>query len=103
MKWQMTFDRVSKAGDIKENVDENFSGLESFMGRMRSRVESGFVILSRGERWGFKLKTKFRLPGREVVAEVKGKTLLSAIDEVYERTSREVKNYLERIKEKRPR
>ena len=103
MKWQMTFDRVSKAGDIKEKVETKFSGLETFLGRMKSRVESGFVILSRGERWGFKVKTKFRLPGREVVAEGKGKTLLSAIDEAYERTSREVKSYLERIKEKRPR
>ena len=103
MKWQMTFDRVSKAGDIKEKVEDKFSGLETFLGRMKSRVESGFVILSRGERWGFKVKTKFRLPGREVVAEGKGKTLLSAIDEAYERTSREVKSYLERIKEKRGR
>lgn len=103
MKWQMTFDRVSKEGDIKEKVENKFSGLETFMGRMRSRVESGFVVLSRGARWGYKVKAKFRLPGREVVAEGEGRTLLSAIDEAYERTSREVKKYLERIKSKRQR
>lgn len=101
MKWQMTFDGVSKVGDIKEKVEKKFSGLETFFGRMKNRVESGFVVLSRGERWGYKVKTKFHLPGREVIAQGKGKTLLSAIDEAYERTSREVKSYLERIKEKR--
>lgn len=101
MRWQMTFDGVSKVGDIKEKVENKFSGLETFFGRMKDRVQSGFVILSKGERWGYKVKTKFRLPGREVVAQGQGKTLLNAIDEAYERTSTEVKKYLERMKEKR--
>ena len=101
MKWQMMFDGVSTSGDIKEKVVRKFSGLEKFLGRMKDRVESGFLTLSRGERWGYRVKTMFRLPGREIVAEGKGKTLLSAIDEVYAKASREVKSYLKRVKEKR--
>jgi ribosome-associated translation inhibitor RaiA len=101
MKWQMMFDRVSKTGDTKEKVEKKFSGLETYLGRMKSRVESGFVTLSKGERWGYKVKTMFRLPGKEIIVEGKSKTLLSAIDEAYAKASREVKNYLERIKKKR--
>lgn len=101
MKWQMTFDRVSVVGDIKEKVVSKFSGLETFLGRMKDRVESGFVVLSKGERWGYKVKTKFRLSGHEVVAQGRGRTLLTAIDEAYAKASREVKSYLERMKDKR--
>ena len=103
MKWQMMFDKVSNSGDIKEKVTSKFSGLETYFGRMKSRVESGFITLSRGERWGFKVKTKFRLPGKEVFVEGKSRTLLSAIDEAYGKASREVTSYLEKIKEKRSR
>src|SRR3989339_1029558 len=99
MKWQMMFDRVSKSGDMKEKVVKKFSGLETYLGRMKSRLETGFVTLSKGERWGYKVKTKIRLPGKEVVAEGKSETLLSAIDEAYAKTSRLVQKYLERIKD----
>lgn len=103
MKWQMTFDKVESTGDTKEKVSKKLSGLETYLGRVKSKVESGFVTLSKGERWGYKVKTMFRLPGKEIVAEGKGRTLLSAIDETYDRAAREVKSYLERLKEKRKR
>ena len=99
----MMFDRVSKSGDTKEKVIKKFSGLETYLGKMKNRVESGFVKLSKGERWGYKVKTMFRIPGREIVAEGKSKTLLSAIDLAYDKASSEVKKYLERIKDKRNR
>lgn len=103
MKWQMLFERVSKSGDTKAKVIKKFAGLETYLGRMKSRVESGFVILSRGERWGYKVKTMFRVPGRAIIAEGKSETLLSAIDKAYDKASSEVKRYLERIKDKRSR
>jgi ribosome-associated translation inhibitor RaiA len=99
----MTFDKVESTGDTKEKVSKKLSGLETYLGRVKSKVESGFVTLSKGERWGYKVKTMFRLPGKEIVAEGKGRTLLSAIDETYDRAAREVKSYLERLKEKRKR
>ena len=103
MKWQMLFDKVSKSGDTKEKVIKKFAGLETYLGRMKSRVDSGFVTLSKGERWGYKVKTMFRLPGKEIVAEGKSETLLSAIDDVYNKASREIKSHLEKIKDKRKR
>ena len=103
MKWQMLFDKVEKTGDIKKKIEKKFSGLELFVGRFRSKLQTGFVKLSKGERWGYKVKTMFRLPGKEIVAEGKSETLLSAIDDVYGKASREIKRYLEKIKDKRKR
>lgn len=103
MKWQMTFNRVSTSGDTKEKVIKKFAGLETYLGRMKTKLERGFVTLSRGERWGYRVKTMFRLPGREIVAEGKSKTLLSAIDEAYGKAASEVKKYLERLRDKRRR
>ena len=103
MKWQMMFDRVSKSGDTKEKVVKKFAGLETYLGKMKSKLEKGFVTLSKGERWGYKVKTMFRLPGKEIVAEGKSETLLSAIDRAYDKASREVQKYLEKIKSKRHR
>lgn len=101
MKWQMMFDRVSKSGDTKEKVIKKFAGIETYLGRMKSRVESGFVKLSKGERWGYKVKTMFRIPGKEIVAEGKSKTLLSAIDLAYDKASSAVRKYLDRIQNKK--
>jgi len=101
MKWQMLFDRVSKSGDTKEKVIKKFSGLDTYLGRMRDKIDKGFVTLSKGERWGYKVKTMFRLPGKEIVVEGRSKTLLSAIDETYAKAAREVRKYLERVKDKR--
>jgi ribosome-associated translation inhibitor RaiA len=101
MKWQMMFDRVSKSGDTKEKVIRKFAGLETYLGKMKSKLEKGFVTLSKGERWGYKVKTMFRLPGKEIVAEGKSETLLSAIDQAYGKSAREVQKYLERLKDRR--
>jgi ribosome-associated translation inhibitor RaiA len=101
MKWQMMFDRVSKSGDTKEKVIQKFAGLETYLGKMKSKLEKGFVTLSKGERWGYKVKTMFRLPGKEIVAEGKSETLLSAIDQAYAKASREVQKYLDRLKDRR--
>ncbi len=103
MKWQMMFDRVSKSGDTKEKVVNKFAGLETYLGKMKSKLERGFVKLSKGERWGYKVKTMFRLPGKEIVAEGKSETLLSAIDRAYDKASREMQRYLEKVKSKRRR
>lgn len=101
MKWQMMFDRVRTTGDIKEKFTHKFAGLETYLGRMRDKIGTGFVKMSRGERWGYKVKTMFHLPGREIVVEGKSETLLSAIDKAYDRASREIRQYLERMRDRR--
>ena len=103
MKWQMMFDKVSNSGDIKEKVVKKFAGLDTYLGRMRGKIDKGFVTLSRGERWGYRVKTMFRLPGREIVAEGRSKTLLSAIDQVYAKVSRETRKYLEKLRDRKKR
>ncbi|MFH1244248.1 MAG: HPF/RaiA family ribosome-associated protein [bacterium] len=103
MKWQMMFDRVGTTGDIKEKFAKKFAGLETYLGRMKDKIGVGFVTLSRGERWGYKVKTTMRLPGREIVAEGKSETLLSAIDQAYDKATREVRKYLERLKDRKKR
>ena len=101
MKWQMMFDKVSKNGDTKEKIEKKFAGLETYLGRMKSRVEYGFLTLSKGERWGYKVKTMFRLPGREVVVEGKSKTLLTAIDMAYDKASSAVRKYLDKVQDRK--
>ena len=103
MKWQMTFDKVATSGDTKEKVIRKFAGIETYVGRMRNKIERGFVTLSKGERWGYKVKTMFRLPGREIVAEGKSDTLLSAIDQAYDKASREVQKYLDKLRDRKKR
>lgn len=103
MKWQMMFDKVAKTGDTKDKIAKKLGGLETYFGRMKSKVESGFVKLSKGERWGYKVKAMFRLPGKEIVAEEQSKTLLSAIDGAYDKAANEVRKYLERLKDKKKR
>ncbi len=98
MKWQMMFDQVSTEGDIKQKVEKKFSGLETYVGSLRSKLQTGFVWLSRGDRFGYKVKVGLHLPGKEVMAEGKGETLLTAIDETYARAAREIKSYLSRIR-----
>ena len=101
MKWQMTFDRVATSGDTKEKVLKKLGGLETYLGKMKSKIESGFITLARGDRWGYKVKTAFHIPGKEIVAESESNTLLSAIDQVYGKASREIKSYLSKLREKR--
>lgn len=103
MKWQMLFERVSTSGDTKEKVIKKFAGLERYLGRMRDKISQGFVTISRGERWGYRVKTMFRLRGQDIVAEGKSKTLLSAIDEAYGKAAGEVRRYLGKLRDKRKR
>ena len=101
MKWQMVFNKVSSEGDTKEKVEQKLSGLEVYFGRLKNTLHTGFVSLSRGERWGYKVKVDVKLPGHEVVAEGKSKTLLSAIDQAYMRAATEIKKYMDKLKEHR--
>lgn len=101
MKWQMMFDRVSKSDDTKEKVIKKFAGLETYLGRMKDKIETGFVTLSKGERWGYKVKTMFHVAGKDIVAEGKDRTLLSAIDNAYAKTAKEVQRYLDKIKDRK--
>lgn len=101
MNIRLWFDRVSSQGDITDKITNKVRGVEKYLRHVSEDLKSGFVHLSRGDRWGYKVKMGITIPGREVVAEAKEETLLSAVDRAYGRLAREVRKGLERLKEKR--
>jgi len=101
MKWQLTFRDVSKDGDIREKVEAKFQSLEKYLSSVRSELRSGLVRLSKGPRWGYKVKVDLKLPGKKISVVGRGKELLSAIDEAYERSARITRKYYEKMKKPR--
>lgn len=100
MKLQLWYDRVSSVGDLGEKVAKKFSQVEKYLKNVSADLKKGFVRLSKGDRWGYKVKMGIKIPGSEVVAEAKDKTLLSAVDTASSKLAREVRKRLERLKEK---
>lgn len=101
MRIRFWFDRVSSEGDIKQKIARKFASLDKYLKHVSSDLREGVVKLSRGERFGYRVRTIFRVPGREVVAEGQSKTLLSAVDVAYARAAREIRKYLERVRDTR--
>lgn len=101
MRLQLWFDKVSTGGDIKTKVKHKFSSLDKYLKHVSSDLREGMIKLSKGDRFGYKVKAIFRIPGREVVAEGKSETLLSAIDSAYAKASREIKKHVDKLKLKR--
>lgn len=98
MRIRFWFDKVSHAGDIKQKIARKFANLDKYLKHVSSDLREGMVSLSRGERWGYRVKAIFKIPGREVVAEGRSKTLLSAVDLVYAKAAREIRKYLDRVR-----
>lgn len=98
MRLQLWFDKVSSNGDLKEKVFKKFSQVEKYLKDVSEDLKKGFVSLSKGDRWGYKVKMGVKIPGAEVVAEAKDETLLSAVDEASGKLAREVRKRLEKLK-----
>ena len=101
MRLQLWFDKVSSKGDLRDKVLKKFSQVEKYLANMSEDLKKGFVRLSKGDRWGYKVKMGVKIPGTEVVAEAKDETLLTAIDAASGKLAREVRKRLEKLKEKR--
>lgn len=101
MRLQLWFDKVSSKGDLREKVFNKFSQVEKYLKNVSEDLKKGFVRLSKGDKWGYKVKMGVKIPGTEVVAEAKDETLLSAIDTASGKLAREVRKKLEILKEKR--
>jgi len=100
MRWQLVFNKVSSEGDIREKVVKKLAELEKYLQRVGSDLKKGVVRLSRGERWGYKVKVEVNLPGKDVAVEGRGKELLSALDEAHHKAARVVRKYFERLKKR---
>lgn len=73
------------------------------MGKVSGDMRGGVVNLSKGTRWGYKVKLKVRVPGKEVSVTGKGKELLSALDEAYAKSARRIRKHYERLGSKKSR
>ena len=100
MRLSFWFDRVSSEGDIKHKIARKFASLDKYLKHVSSDLRQGVITLSRGERYGYRVRTIFKVPGREVVAEARSKTLLTAVDSAYARAAREIRKYLDRVRDR---
>lgn len=101
MQWQLIFDKVSTEGDVREKVVGKFSQLDKYLKRVGGDLRKGMVTMSKGERWGYRVRVGLKLPGKKLVVEGRGKELLSAVDEAYHKSSRRVRKYYERLQERK--
>lgn len=103
MRLSFWFDRVSSEGDIKQKIAHKFASLDKYLKHVSSDLREGVIKLSRGERFGYRVRTIFKVPGREVVAEANSKTLLTAVDLAYGRAAREIRKYLDKVRDRHQR
>lgn len=82
MRLQFWFDRVSTEGDIKNKIAKKFQGLDKYLKHISSDLRAGVVRLSKGPRWGYRVKVDLKIPGKDVVAEGQDNNLLTAVDQV---------------------
>lgn len=85
MRLAFLFDRVESVGDIKIKIARKIAQLDKYLKHVSSDLRAGVVKLSRGERWGYKVKVDLKIPGKDVIAESQNNDLLSAVDKVVDK------------------
>lgn len=80
MRLDFLFDRVENAGDIRTKISRKISQLDKYLKHVSSDLR-GVVKLSKGERWGYRVKVDLKIPGKDVVAESTDVSLLNAVDD----------------------
>lgn len=82
MRLSFLFDRVGRAGDLKSKIANKIAHLDKYLKHVSADLRSGVVKLSRGERFGYRVKVDLKIPGKDVIAEAQDTELLSAVDGV---------------------
>lgn len=85
MRLAFLFDRVESVGDIKLKIARKIAQLDKYLKHVSSDLRAGVVKLSKGERWGYKVKVDLKIPGKDVIAESQNNDLLSAVDKVVDK------------------
>ena len=101
MRLRLIFDQVSATGDIKDKISKKFANLDKYMRHVSSDLRQGFVKLSKGDRWGYKVRVGVKTPVKEVVVEGEDEVLLTAVDKAEARISRAVRKTIDKLKTKR--
>ncbi len=100
MRVKFWFNGVSNEGDIKQKIAKKIAGLDKYLKHVSSDLRQSIVALSKGERWGYKVKVDLKIPGRDVVAEGKDKQLLTAVDQVINKLQQGLKKRIGRARDK---
>lgn len=85
MRIAFLFDRVERVGDIKLKIARKIAQLDKYLKHVSSDLRAGVIKLSKGERWGYKVKVDLKIPGKDVIAESQDMELLSAVDRVVDK------------------
>lgn len=85
MRLNFLFDRVESVGDLKIKIARKIAQLDKYLKHVSSDLRAGVVKLSRGERFGYKVKVDLKIPGKDVIAESQDTDLLSAVDRVIDK------------------
>lgn len=88
MRLAFLFDRVESVGDIKIKIARKIAQLDKYLRHVSSDLRAGVVKLSKGERWGYRVKVDLKIPGKDVIAESQNTDLLSAVDGVVAKLKR---------------
>ncbi len=88
MRLSFLFDRVESVGDIKIKIARKIAQLDKYLKHVSSDLRAGVIKLSKGERWGYKVKVDLKIPGKDVIAESQDTDLLSAVDGVVAKLKR---------------
>lgn len=88
MRLAFLFDRVESVGDIKIKIARKIAQLDKYLKHVSSDLRAGVVKLSKGERWGYRVKVDLKIPGKDVIAESQNTDLLSAVDRVVAKLKR---------------
>lgn len=98
MRLQFFFDKVSVKGDIKEKIAKKFARLDRYMERVSTDLRKGFVKLSKGDKWGYRVKVGVKTPFKEIVAEGEDAELLNAVDKAEAKITRSVRKAIDKLR-----
>lgn len=99
MRLSFWFDRISSEGDIKNKIAKKIAQLDKYIKHVSSDLREGVVKLSKGERFGYKVKVDLKIPGKDVLAEGSDGNLLSAVDQVVEKLKKGLQKKMGRAKD----
>lgn len=99
MRLSFWFDRISSDGDIKDKITKKIAQLDKYIKHVSADLREGVVKLSKGERFGYKVKVDLKIPGKDVMAEGSDGDLLTAVDRVVDKLKQGLQRKMGRAKE----
>lgn len=100
MRLSFWFDKVSSEGDIKNKIAAKIAQLDKYIKHVSSDLREGVVKLSKGERFGYKVKVDLKIPGKDVLAEGNSTELLSAVDQVVDKLKKGLQKKMGKMKDR---